>query len=115
MGPDYFPDELQPIINQPIKINIPTADGSHREMVLADGGSNDGTGIPALVQRRVRKIIGTVFWSAQEWLFDVKPYAAGMDVMMSPFFGLSFYGNQIYQITCSITLVTMVKTIFQIV
>jgi len=93
-GPGFFPDELQPIMNEPIKINIPTADGSHREMVLADGGSNDGTGIPALVQRRVRKIIGTVYWSAQDWLFDAKPYDAGMVPIMSPFFGLSIGGNQ---------------------
>jgi hypothetical protein len=40
MGPAFFTDELQPIVNQPIKINIPTTDENRQEMVLIDAGTN---------------------------------------------------------------------------
>jgi hypothetical protein len=94
MGPDFFTEEQQSLLNRPIKINIPTADENRREMVLLDAGANgDGTGIPALVQKKVRKIIGTSYFSEQDWLFDVKPYAAGMEGQISSFFGLSYSGN----------------------
>jgi hypothetical protein len=61
--------QLEPILNGPITINIPTADGNHREMVVSDSGYNDESGVPALVQKKVRKIICTSFSSGNDGLF----------------------------------------------
>lgn len=44
----------------PIAVDIPTADGGTRKMAFTDGGYNDGTGIPALVQQKTRKIISAI-------------------------------------------------------
>jgi hypothetical protein len=105
---DIFPPELEQlktIVNGPITINIPTADDdhqemepssindiprvddNHREMVVSDGGYNDGTGIPALVQKKVRKIICTPFSSGNESLFQNQASLSAINV--GSFFGVS--------------------------
>jgi hypothetical protein len=83
-----LPQELLPVLNGPITINIPTADGNHREMALADGGYTDGSGIPALVQKKVRKIICTAFSSGDEMVWNTSPPIIAVEFLLD-FFGLT--------------------------
>lgn len=53
----FFPPELRPLMSVPTTIDIPTADGEKRAMAFSDGVYNEPTGIPGLVQQKIRKII----------------------------------------------------------
>jgi hypothetical protein len=54
-------DQALQDLSQQEKINIPTGDdGDSRDMFITDGGFNDGSGIPALVQKKVRKIVSVI-------------------------------------------------------
>ena len=43
--------------NTPITFDMPTADGGKRSMAVTDGGYYDNSGLPALLQQGVRKIV----------------------------------------------------------
>jgi len=64
-----IPPDILTVLNTPITINMPTADGNYREMTLGDSGYNDSTGIPALVHKGVRKIICTFYSSGYDYIF----------------------------------------------
>ncbi len=84
-----LPPDLLPVLNSPLTINIPTGvDGNNREMTLADGGYNDGSGIPALVQKKVRKIICTAFNSGDDSVWNTSPPIYVQNVLLD-FFGLT--------------------------
>jgi hypothetical protein len=83
-----IPPDILTVLNTPITINMPTADGNYREMTLADSGYNDSTGIPALVHKGVRKIICTVYNSGEDENFLKKPYDL-VDFFMAQFFGFA--------------------------
>lgn len=67
-----FPKSLYDLAMMPSVVNIPTGDNvtanekrihegqQNRPMVFADGGYNDGSGLPALVRKKARKIILTI-------------------------------------------------------
>ncbi len=57
MAAPLIPEQLKPLAFRPISVELPTADGSKREMALSDGGFNGYNGIPSLVQKGCKKII----------------------------------------------------------
>lgn len=58
----------------PSTIDLQTADGGKRNMVITDGGYNDMNGIMALVQKKVRKIICNFYRTGEN--IDVEQLAA---------------------------------------
>uniref|UniRef100_A0A7S2XI65 PNPLA domain-containing protein n=1 Tax=Attheya septentrionalis TaxID=420275 RepID=A0A7S2XI65_9STRA len=87
-----LPRDIVDVIEPPIQLDIPTADGVKREVAIADGGYNDGTGIPALVQLKVRKII-SVQTITGAYIGDTSSVAnpvLSAVTKMTQFFGLVF-------------------------
>jgi len=65
---EFIPDYADNLIS----VDIPTADGGKREMAFSDGGYNDGTGIPALVQQKTKKIVSIL--NPSEGIFYTPAY-----------------------------------------
>eukprot|EP00978_Attheya_sp_CCMP212_P004792 scaffold10529_cov62-Attheya_sp.AAC.4 len=85
--------DIVDVIAPPIQLDIPTADGVKREVAIADGGYNDITGIPALVQLKVRKIISVQTITGGSIGDNTKNFANpvinGINAMLQ-FFGLIY-------------------------
>mmetsp|Transcript_3006 Transcript_3006/g.4383 ORF Transcript_3006/g.4383 Transcript_3006/m.4383 type:complete len:547 (+) Transcript_3006:305-1945(+) len=70
-------------LDEEMVLDIPTADGNSRSMVFADGGFNDPNGLPALVHKKVRKIISTHYLSFDEKIFNLMGWTS-----IVPLFGM---------------------------
>jgi len=78
-----YPEELMKALDSPLVLDVPTTSGDKRSMVLADGGYNDGTGIPALVQKKVKKIVSVLYTTSR--FNDPSQWFKGY--IMASFFG----------------------------
>lgn len=95
-----FPKPLVTIAMMPSTINIPTTDDS-RAMAFADGGYNDGSGLPALVRKKTRKIIMSVCNTPDQFGYHLgfggNPISFfAIDLSLGSYFGLNnpdFVGN----------------------
>jgi len=88
-----FPKSLFKLAMMPSTINIPTVDGS-RAMAFADGGYNDGSGLPALVRKKTRKIILTLCNTPDHFGYDLgfggNPISFfAIDLGLGSYFGLN--------------------------
>ncbi len=77
-------------LNQPMVMDVPTLDGHSRSMIFGDGGFNDANGVPALVHKKVRKIISVHFITGHPAIFDLSPIDAVLEdwASVAHFFGL---------------------------
>jgi len=70
---------------EPLTALIPTADGDMREMAFTDAGYVDGTGIPALVNKKTKNIISVWCPSPGQRKSDI---VSELKTAIGPFFGI---------------------------
>lgn len=83
-----IPQDLIALMNEPLTQHIPMANGETREMAFTDGGLTDANGIPALLDKKVNKIIMPVYGTGgPEVTEGIGPVLATLGTIL-PYFGL---------------------------